>query len=91
MERAHRTGNLRNMCFRMAEAEDWGNITEAELNLFKRWIRRELEGDTWQGVTYFLSSKNPHVFDDEPPLCEERSNWCNFYVWAYYDLLKKKS
>ncbi|QDB70890.1 hypothetical protein [Pseudomonas virus PBPA162] len=89
MERAILCGELNHMCFRLAEVKDFDEITQKELTLFNSWIRTVLERQPWFGVRGFLNRRNPAVFEEEPHCMVEESNWCNFYVWTYYDLIKK--
>ncbi|WQZ52417.1 hypothetical protein FCMLKIFP_00067 [Pseudomonas phage Ka3] len=85
MEMALKTGKLNSMCIHVsAQAWSGGVLTVAHSNEFRRWIYKTLGNYCY--VSDYLRSCHPRYL-----WWGGRNMWCNFYVWAYYDLCKEQN
>ncbi|AFO70505.1 hypothetical protein [Pseudomonas phage PA26] len=67
------------MCFVLADMFDHKQITEEEYSLCKNWVYEKIPLYASPVVLGYLVQSG---------LKATRENWVQFYVWAYYDLVK---
>ncbi|CEF88941.1 hypothetical protein [Pseudomonas phage vB_PaeM_C2-10_Ab02] len=92
------------MCFileRLARCSD-SSVTFADVGRFKEWLAETFGIGSANSVMYLLDVvAEPCVvamFENNPPNKDWEDYWedwamgrawCNFYVWAYFDLIRK--
>ncbi|AIX13161.1 hypothetical protein ACQ34_gp08 [Pseudomonas phage YH6] len=73
-------GGFPYMCYAMADLFERQQVTLEEYVLFKEWLHEEI----LRGVNSSVLGKLDRVGLDTT-----KENWVQFYVWAYYDLIKR--
>ncbi|CAZ66146.1 hypothetical protein [Pseudomonas phage LUZ7] len=72
------------MCVRVAWQVECEVLTTAHQKEFRKWVYKILGNYCY--VTDYLRSCHPHYLQ-----WKARNMWCNFYVWAYFDLCKEQN
>lgn len=67
------------MCYILSDLAEEGQITSREYRSFKEWLLGAHGIHSWESVSSHLCENLLEGTD---------GNWENFYVWAYYDLVK---
>ncbi|CCM43553.1 hypothetical protein BN405_2-10_Ab1_orf_09 [Pseudomonas phage vB_PaeM_C2-10_Ab1] len=69
------------MCYILSDLTEEGQITLEEYRLFRIWLIEEHGIPSWESVTSYLHRNCMKGTD---------LNWVNFYVWSYFDLIRKE-
>ncbi|CAZ66147.1 hypothetical protein [Pseudomonas phage LUZ7] len=92
MQEAHAASNFQNMCLRLQSLHMVDEITEGELTSFEEWVYAHL-GEGGGSIIYYLMRTHPSL-RDLPQLLRTnelfRNYWCNYYLWHYFDLVKRR-
>lgn len=69
------------MCHILSDLTEEGQITHGEYRSFREWLVKEHGVPSWESVISHLHRN-----------CLEgtNQNWINFYIWSYFDLIRKE-
>lgn len=68
------------MCYILSDLVEEGQITHGEYRSFREWLIGEHGLSSWEAVLDYLHRNC---------LRDTETNWMNFYVWSYFDLIRK--
>lgn len=69
------------MCYILSDLAEEGQITSKEYRSFREWLLEAHGISTWESVNDYLRINR---------LEDTEVNWKNFYVWSYFDLIRKE-
>ncbi|AGR89254.1 hypothetical protein X831_gp134 [Pseudomonas phage PAK_P2] len=69
------------MCYILSDLAEEGQISHGEYRSFREWLLEEHGIPSWDSVISLLHRN--YLLDTD-------LNWVNFYVWSYFDLIRKE-
>ncbi len=69
------------MCYILSDLVEEGQITHGEYRSFREWLIEQYGIASWESVISYLHRNC---------LRDTETNWMNFYVWSYFDLIRKE-